>query len=195
MQPLTCLRKGLGIIDPFLKRHGFEFDNFEDGKDSGGEFTVGTYKKEQKKFVIDYRFSIGQVLYRFEHSVVSHPFYLDQLGFAGSRRHNGFLSDDKPEAFHHILFDFEFLLEDFFIGKCTKLQNFSKLHDNIIFELDKKIRGDKSIQFDMIKIEKARQEFRNKSFGKCIEIYSLILNKNLINDLDNKIIEFCSRNI
>ena len=43
--------------------------------------------------------------------------------------------------------------------------------------------------------EKARQEFRNKELKMCLDTYSLIENVNLLLDLDQKIIEYCKRNL
>jgi len=195
MQTLAGLTKGLKIIEPFLKQHQFEFDNYQNGKDSSGEFTVGIYTNKRKKFLVDYRFSIGQVLYQFDHSIISHPFYLDQLGFADKKRLTDFLSDDKPEVFDHILHDFNFLVDDFFEGECIRLREFAKLQDNVIIELDKEIREENNIRFDIIKIEKARQKFRMKDFPKALELYGAVGHKNLLNDLDEKIMEHCERHV
>ncbi len=63
----------------------------------------------------------GQVLYQFDNAVISHHFYFDQLGFADKKKLTDFLSDDNPEKFQHILHDFNFLIDDFFKGECTKL--------------------------------------------------------------------------
>jgi len=52
MQSLTCLRKRLEIIDPFLTRHGFILEDFEDGKDSSGDYIIRTYKKGVKSFYL-----------------------------------------------------------------------------------------------------------------------------------------------
>ena len=54
---------------------------------------------------------------------------------------------------------------------------------------------DFSLKFDIIKIEKARQEFSNKEFKKCLEIFRTIESSNLLNDLDRKIIDFSEQKI
>ena len=43
MEPLKDLTKGLEILVPFLGRHGFTLDNYENGKGSGGHYTVATF--------------------------------------------------------------------------------------------------------------------------------------------------------
>jgi len=89
------------------------------------------------------------------------------------------------------LHDFEFLVEDFFEGQCLKLREFSKLQDNIITEYGAKAREEYYLKIDKDRIEEARQKFKNKNFERSIEIYQAIECKGLLNDLDNKIIEFC----
>ena len=110
------IKKGLDILTPFLTTHDFELDSFLSGKDQKEDFTIVSFKKERKKFIIDYRFSIGQALYKFDNSIISHPFYLNQLGFEDKRWHKDFLSDQRLEGFKQILHDFEFVVDDFFQG-------------------------------------------------------------------------------
>ena len=81
--------------------------------------------------------------------------------------------------------------EDFFKGECIRLKEISKLHENIIAEYDKKAREGYNIEFDKLRIEKARHEFRSKNFKKSLEIYKSIEYKELMNKLDEKVIEFC----
>jgi len=193
MQLLKNLTKGIETLEPFLKEYGFELDEYEIEKSAEGHFTSVTYRNERKKFIIDYRFDIGQVLYQCEKSVVSHPFYLDNLGFADKKHKKDFLSDHDIEVFNDILHDFEYLVDDFFIGECIKLKEFAELKDNTITEVDRKARKENSIRIDTIRIEKAREEFRKKEFKKCLEIYRFVDHRNLLVELDNKIIEYCKR--
>lgn len=195
MQLIKELTKGLEIIEPFLKEYGFELDEYEIKKKTEGHYALATYTNKSKKFIIDYQFSIGQVLYQYDSSIASHPFYLNNLGFEDKKLHKGFISIVQLEEFNHILHDFEYLTDDFFKGECEKLQQISALKDNIITEVDRKIREEKSIQFDSFRIEKARQYFSRKEFQKCLDIYWFVDNKDLFGDLDNKAIEYCKRHI
>ena len=195
MQLIKELTKGLEIIEPFLKEYGFELDEYGIEKKLEGHFALATYKNESKKFIIDYRYSIGQVLYQYDNSIASHPFYLDNLGFKDKKLHKGFISVIQPEEFNHILHDFEYLTEDFFKGECIKLQQISALKDNIINEVDRKIRKEKSIQLDSFRIEKARQYFTKKEFQKCLDMYKFVDNKDSCGELDYKAIEYCKRHI
>jgi hypothetical protein len=135
MEPLTDLTNGLQILEPFLIRYGFTFDNYENGKGSGGQFRIATYKKRQKKFIIGYRFSIGELGYQFDDFRVGHTFYLDHLGFADNKQFPDFQSDDKLLAFKHILHDLEFLVGDFFVGSCDRLIEAAKLQDKFCLVL------------------------------------------------------------
>jgi len=189
------LKEGLEILNPFLAKHNFALDKFIDKKGSREQYTVVTFKNESKQFIIDYRFSIGQVLYQYDNSILSHPFYLDQLGFADKKRHRDFISDNKLEEFKYILHDLKYLVDDFFTGECIKLKEFAKLQDNIISELDRKVRGEISIKNDIIRIEKARQIFRSKELQKCLDTYKVVENNNLLTELDDNIIAYCNRNL
>lgn len=87
------------------------------------------------------------------------------------------------------------MVDDFFQGECAKLKEFSRLKENIITEYDKKERKGYNLEFDELRIGKARQAFRMKDFKKSIEIYHSIDYRELINPLDEKIIEFCERHL
>ncbi len=189
------LKKGLELLNPFLSEHNFALNKFIDKKGSREQFTVVSFKNESKQFIIDYRFSIGQVLYQYDNSILSHPFYLDQLGFADKKLHKDFISDNKLEEFKYILHDLKYLVDDFFTGECIRLKEFAKLQGNIITELDRKVRGETSIKNDILRIEMARQKFRNKELQKCLDTYHAIENNNLLTDLDDNIISYCNRNL
>jgi hypothetical protein len=190
MQLLSDMTKGLEILEPFLKEHDFEFDNFENFRASSGRFTLAKYKNHPKEFILGYDFSIGQVVYQFEHLAVSHDFYLDHLGYTNQKKFKDIPTEDKLLSFKYLRHDFEFLVEDFFQGECIKLKEISTLQDNIITEYGKNVRREFNLPFDKIRIEKARQDFRNKEFKKCLAGYENVVNKELMNDLDVKLIEF-----
>ena len=195
MHPQHGLVEGLEILNPFLKQHNFGLDNYESLKGSSGEFTLAKYKNDRKTFVLGYRFSIGQVAYQFEESAVSHDFYLNKLGFRDKKLFNEVQTEDKLLAFSHILHDFKYLVDDFFKGECVLLKQYSKLQENIIIEYDKKARDGYNIEFDKLRIEKARYEFKSKNFKTSLEIYKSIDCKELMNALDEQLIEFCLRHI
>lgn len=195
MELLVNLEKGLEVIEPFLRRHDFGFKDYENFKDSNGHFTFVKYKNGVKEFHLGYHFSIGHIVYQFEDLAVSHDFYLNNLGFADKKMFNETQTDDKLLAFSNILHDFNFLVDDFFKGGCARLKEISRLHENIIAEYDKKARAGYNLEFDKLRIEKARQEFKSKNFKKSLEIYRSIEYKELMNTLDEKLIEFCVRQI
>jgi len=195
MQPLIDLVRGLDVIDDFLTQHGFEFENYENGLGSGGQFTVATFKSGRKKFILNYRSSIGQVVYQFDNHTVCHDFYLDLLGLADKKKLPDFHSEDKLLAFTHLLHDFEFLTEDFFDGECQKLTVFSKLQDNVISEYGGKAREEYYLQLDKNRIEEARQKFKNKDFKGSIEIFETVEIRSLMNDLDKRLISYCEQHL
>jgi len=195
MQLLSDMTKGLEILEPFLKEHDFEFDGFENFRALSGRFTLAKYKNESKEFILGYDFSIGQVVYQFDHLSVSHDFYIDHLGYANQKKFRDVHTEDQLIAFKYLRHDFDYLVEDFFQGECIRLKEISTRHDNIITEYDKNARREFNLPFDQMWIEKARQEFRMKDFVKCLRTYDRVVSKELLNNLDGKIIEYCGRHI
>jgi len=195
MQLLSDMTKGLEILEPFLKEHDFKFDSFENFRASSGQFTLAKYKNQSKEFILGYDFSIGQVVYQFEQLSVSHDFYLDHLGYTDQKKFQDIQTKDKLIHFQYLRNDFEFLIEDFFQGECLRLKEISKLQDNFITEYGKNARKEFNIPFDKIRIEKARQDFRNKEFEKCLTGYENVVNKEFMNDLDNKLNEYSRTHI
>jgi hypothetical protein len=195
MRQINDLIIGLEILEPFLKRQGFVFESYKNEKNTDGHFIVATFKNEPKKFIINYQDSIREVIYQFDNSIVCHDFYLDQLGLADKKQPLNFQSNNKFIAFKHILEDFEFLVSDFFNGDCIKLKEFSKREDNIITIHNEKLRGEYNVKFDEFRIETARIEFTKKDFKRSLEIFNTVEHKNLLIELDTKIIEYCEKHI
>lgn len=193
METLTDLTKGLEILEQFLGRHGFTLDNYENGKGSGGQFTVAIFKNGRKKFIIGYRFSIGELDYQFEDYIVGHTFYLDHLGLSDKKQFPDFQSEDKLLAFRHILHDFNFLVEDFFQGTCDKLVEAAKLQTKFIKEHNEKAQEEYKNHSDQMKIESARHKFKEKDYKGTLVIYKTVVQKTLLSDLDKKTIEYCER--
>ena len=195
IEPLADLEKGIEILEPFLKHHDFDFKGLEDFKGPGRHFTFAKFKNEHKEFILGYHFSVGQIVYQFDSLTIGHDFYLDKLGFAGKRKFQDIQTEDKILPFKHILSDFDLLVEDFFKGECIRLQEYARLKENIIAEYDKKAREGYNRQFDELRIQQARLEFKNKNYQKCFDIYLSIDFKSIKNDLDGKIIEFSKNHI
>jgi hypothetical protein len=193
MQPLTDLLKGLEVLEPFLTRHGFAFDNYENGKGSGGQFTNATFRSGRKKFVIGYRYSVTELYYQFDDFKVGPEFYLDHLGFADKKQFPGFQSDDKLLAFRHILHDFDILVDDFFQGSCDKLVEAAKLQAKFVKEHNEKAQEEYKNHSDLMIIENARHKFKEKDYKRTLDIYKTVEHKALLNDLDKKTIEYCKR--
>jgi hypothetical protein len=59
----------------------------------------------------------------------------------------------------------------------------------------KKDRPNLHERLDLIRIKEARREFLNKNFQNCLNDYSSVEQRNLLNHLDYKIIEFSQHHI
>jgi hypothetical protein len=55
-------------------------------------------------------------------------------------------------------------------------------------------REEGNVKFIELRIAKARKAFRKKYFTTSLEIYNSIEQKDMLNDLDRQVIEFCERN-
>jgi hypothetical protein len=147
---------------PFLMQHHFVLNNFKNSIFTDGYFTQVKFTHKNKEFIIGYRTSVGYLVYKIDDFKVSHDFYLDQLGFAGKRKFKATQTENKLEVFKNILHDFEFLIEDFFDGTCTRLKEYSCLQENKIKLYDKRAEMVREIinqQSDETKIDEARKKF------------------------------------
>ena len=191
MQPVTELVNGLDVLQPFLRQYGFVFDKYENKSGSGGQFSLAYFSKEQKKFVIGYRYSVGELYYQFNNFKVGHSFYLDYLGCADKKQFPDFQSDDKLLAFKHILHDFKFFIDDFFEGSSSKLIEASKLQETFVQEHNKVAQTEWNYRLDKTKIGQARQKFKEKEYKRSLEIYDTVVNREVLTDLDTKAIAYC----
>ncbi len=196
METLTDLEKGIEILMPFLMQHHFVLNTHDNLGNADSYFTQVKFINKNKEFKIGYLTSVGYLIYKYEDLKVSHDFYLDKLGFAGKRKFKAIQTENKLLVFKNILHDFEFLVEDFFAGNCTKLREYSKHPENIIKLYDKRAEMAREMnnrQSDEIRIEQARKKFINKDFKESLELFRSLENKNLISMLDEKIIDYCTR--
>lgn len=189
MSPVPELVSGLTLLEPFLESSGFVLDSYENGEGSGGHFTIATFKNGHKKIVIGYRFSVGQLDYRYDDSVVGHDFYLKQLGHAETMKFPDFQSDDKLESFRHILADFQLLKSDFFNGDCKELIRIVKIQKAAIEKEGNKRQVEYDDHFDHAIILRARREFKEKKFKESAMTYKTVRNAELLTDLDKKILK------
>jgi hypothetical protein len=186
MRPLPELIDGLKLLEPFLAKYGFMLDKYENLKGSGGQFTIATYIKGDKKFVIGYRASIGELYYQCGKQTVGHPFYLEQLGHRDKMKFPDFQSDDKLQSFRHILQDFELIKKDFFEGDGTELKRIAKIQDKATKTRNEESQTKYTDSFDLEIIRRARREFKEKKYRESINTYGRVNNKELLNDIDTK---------
>ncbi|GAB3863850.1 hypothetical protein GCM10028824_00620 [Hymenobacter segetis] len=195
MNPLPELVKGLELLKPFLTKQGFKFDNYENDKGSGGQFTIATFTNGNKKFVIGYRFSIGYVIYQYCDYTVNHSYYLDGLGYAEQKQFPGFQSEDKLRPFRYILHDFDFLINDFFAGDCSELKIIAKQQKESIEECNRNAQEEYKYHHDKLNIYKARQEFKDKNYKTSLTIYNEIEYPEILSDFDRKAISYCKNHL
>jgi len=195
MNPLPELTSGLKILEQFLTKFGFALDNFENGKGSGGQFTLATYKNGVKKFVIGYRYSIGELYYQYRDKAVGHEFYLKQLGHGDKMKFPDFQSDDRLETFRNVLHDFDLIRVDFFEGDCKELIRIERLQADYATELEKESKIKGRNYTDTLKIAKAREKFKTKEYMESLKIYKTVDHKDTLSDFDLRTIDFLKERV
>ena len=199
MTPSTEFIEGLKILEPFIFNYGFKLDNIKTEQASGGQFINATYTNEKKKFIIGYRYLISRLEYEFENSIVSHNFYLDELGFTDKRQfpkpYPNFENEDLQSSFRNILSDFEYLKDDFFIGQCVELKKAAISQLKYYEVLQAKLSADAELKNDKDIIDKARQEFKVKNYKGCFNIYKTVSKNYVLTEFDKKTLQRCSEHL
>ncbi|HEV8081963.1 MAG TPA: hypothetical protein VGP55_02120 [Chitinophagaceae bacterium] len=192
MTPSSEFIAGLKILEPFLFQHGFKLDYMKTQQSSGGQFTNAAYINGKKKFIIGYRYSVGLLDYQFENSTVMHNFYLDGLGYADKKQYPDFQNEDLQSSFRHILADFEYLKDDFFIGHCIELKKIAISQIKYYEELQAKLYADEELKSNKEIIDKARQQFKVKNYKACIDFYKTVSKNYVLTEFDKRTLQHCN---
>jgi hypothetical protein len=113
---LALLLQGVEILDVVLGPAGFVFHETAHGNSSGGSFASGQLVREHQALSLSFRFSLGEVGYRWGATQLSHAQYLRALNVKGA--YPGF-SKDPLDGFRHLLVDLNGPLVGFVIGDKT----------------------------------------------------------------------------
>jgi len=192
MTPSSDFIAGLKILEPFLLSNGFKLDNMETQQASGGQFTNAAYVNGKKKFIIGYRYSVGRLDYYFDNSVVMHNFYLDGLGYADKMRYPNSQNEDLQTSFRHILADFKYLKDDFFVGQCVELKKIAISQIKYYEELQAKLYAEEELKDNKKIIDKARQQFKIKNYKSCIDIYKTVSKSYVLTEFDKTTLQRCN---
>jgi hypothetical protein len=107
MAPVEILRKGCGLLEPVMHRHGFSFKDGPAGPSSGGPYASGSYVNGDRKLEIHFRYSLGLVTYHFGQTSIDHESYMYALvGTNGGNKYPDF-SEDPLDAFKGLAYDLE----------------------------------------------------------------------------------------
>jgi len=116
MSPSEILLRGVEILDPVMRLHGYAFTFREADKGSGGDFAWGEYVRGERRLELHFRRSLGLVAYRGGPSVVQHEHYMRaKLGRNGGNQYPGF-SDEPLDGFRHLAHDLEQYASEFLSG-------------------------------------------------------------------------------
>ena len=131
MNTLTDQIKGHAILDSYLIRHGFKFDNFKNAEDYRGQITIATYLKDRIKIIISYRNALKSIICQYDKATIYQNSYIAKPVNSNKKDQQYLPSNRKLLAFIPILNDLELVLTDFFDEGCYNLKQFSILQDKM----------------------------------------------------------------
>ena len=195
MTPSSKFIEGLKILEPFLFSYSFKFDNMETQQASGGQFSNATYINGKKKFIIGYRYSVGRLDYHFDKSVAMHNFYLEGLGYTDKMKYPNSQSEDLQTTFRHILADFEYLKDDFFVGQCVELEKIAISQIKYYEELQTNLYAEEELKNNKKIIDKARHQFKIKNYKSCMDIYKTVSKNYAFTEFDKITLQRCNEHL
>jgi hypothetical protein len=120
---LAVLLQGVEILDVVLAPAGFVLTETDCGTSSGGSFATGVLTCADRALSLSYRYSLGEVSYRWGETNVGHSDYLRALRVKGA--YPGF-SKEPLDGFRHLLVDLKGPLAGFVNGDRTDFDLASK---------------------------------------------------------------------
>lgn len=190
--------KDIGILEPFIFRYRFSLAELKTTKGSSGVFTKATYVNDRKKIIICIRSGdkLDQLDYQFGDYKVMHGFYLDEICRPDDRRYGytqiGFEKVDLLDHLKKILGEFEYLIRDFFVGQCTYLKRAAEFQSLFYKELNEKGRAEEELKIDRSIIAKARQQFKDRNYQCCIDIYKTLSKNYVLTEFDKLTLQRCN---
>jgi hypothetical protein len=113
---VQALLSGSEILKPVLSEHGFSFEFLTSGRGSGGEFATGTFRRENRRLELHFRYSLGLVRYHLNDQSIPHSAYMwSVIGEPNLSHYPGF-SDDPLDGFRSLRSDLEEYGSDFLSG-------------------------------------------------------------------------------
>ena len=116
IDPVKQLREGARILDPLMNAHGFTFSMDATGKGSGGHFAQGSYRHENRRLELHYRFGLGVVIYHMGEFSLEHGDYMRLLGVHKDSKFCSASLDTTLDGFSRLKEDLECLCTDFLAG-------------------------------------------------------------------------------
>lgn len=111
-----ALRAGVDVLACFMRSHRFIYISTVEGRSSGGNYTKGEFRRENRCLDLSFRYSLGLVTYRMGSFVLSHEDYMwSAVNRRWAAEYPGF-SADPIDGFRHLLSDLQQHCSDFLEG-------------------------------------------------------------------------------
>ena len=120
-KPKQTLVAGADILGAVLRPHGYKFRLENEGKGSGGYFASGSFRKDDRRLELHFRYSLGLVTYHIGNCSLDHEKYMRCLGVYGHNQYPDFPAEPM-ESFHHLTEDLQNYCSDFVAGDGRQFQ-------------------------------------------------------------------------
>lgn len=103
---------------------GFQFVLETSGKGSGGEFASGSYRRDDRRLELHFRYSLGLVTYHIGDDSLGHEEYMRFLGVFRNNRYPDF-PKDPLDSFENLASDLKSYCSDFLSGAGDQFGQFT----------------------------------------------------------------------
>ena len=123
--PALDLMSGVAVLEPLMRRNGFEYQPGAEGKGSGGPFASGSFVRGDRRLELHVRESLGLVAYHLGNASLDHETYMRFLGVYGQNRYPGFEGSSR-QVFERLKDDLSNFASDFLSGSGQQFGQFAE---------------------------------------------------------------------
>jgi hypothetical protein len=184
-EPRQQLVQGIELLCGPLAPHGFTFALRGEGRGSGGPFAWGEFVRADRRLVLHYRNSLGEVTYHAGSVVVGHVSYMRSLGVLENCRYPGF-SREPLQVFRDLAHDLRFA-DDFLHGDASILVTASTQEKVKSDSESERVMADYSGQTKVL--AKMREDFIAGKYRAVVAAYEELPLPHLLTDAQIKLVQ------
>lgn len=189
--PKQSLLAGASILEPALVPYGFSFILRDEGSSSGGYFAWGEYVRDDRRFELHYRYSLGLVAYHSSGKRASHEAYMRELGVWKECQYPGF-SQDEVQVFHALAHDLTFA-RDFVAGDAAILA--VAAHREAIATVERSEHLQASYAGDTRAVDRMRALFKEGRYAEVVALFDKLHSPHLLSDAQLRLVQIARERI